>query len=108
MIDFLLIAHEILSVMLFMTVFIRSVPCSSRVRLDIRFAFFVLGLAACAGMAAPLAWGFVPSVFSVLLLASVVLVELVTTRYWQGGVPAAFFKPEFRPLRRSTDFEAMK
>lgn len=103
--ELLLIVHELLCAVLFWTVFERAALCSDRVRTDVRFAFFMLGIAACAGLVAPLVWDYRPHTVGVLLLAAVVLVELVTSRYWRGGVPPAFLKPEFMPRRRSTDME---
>ena len=104
MADALLILHELLCLALFGTVFRRLVACSDIVRADVRLAFFALGIVACAGMAAPLSFGFLPSPFSVAMLAAVCLVELVTAHHWRSGVPEQFFKPGCAPrMRRATD-----
>jgi len=68
------------------------VMSDASVHLDVRFAFFCLGGSAIFGMAAPLVWGFKPGGFSLLLLGSVVLVQVVTARHWKHGVPAMFLK----------------
>lgn len=103
--DVLLIAHELLCAALFWTVFQRSVSCCARVRVAVRMAFFGLGLVACAGMAAPLAWHYVPDAFTVALQIAVCAVEYVTAHYWAAGVPDPFYKPGCAPRRRrAADF----
>lgn len=104
--EILLLAHEILCLALFWSVFIRAVRSCEKVRADVRIAFFVLGVVACAGMAAPLVWGFVPDLFTLALLMAVAFVESVTTHHWANGVPDRFYKPECTPRhRRSTDHD---
>lgn len=92
--------HELLCAALFYSVFFRAVKTSERVRGDIRFAFFVLGSVACAGMAAPIAWSFVPDPFELALLAGVTLVQVVTTHHWRHGVPDRYYKPGTAPRNR--------
>jgi len=96
----LILIHELLCLALFYSVFCRAVRTCTRVRADVRLAFVALGVVACVGMAAPLAWGMVPSLFGLALLAAVALVQLVTAHYWQSGVPDRFYKPECRPHGR--------
>jgi len=98
--NILLVAHEILCLALFYSVFIRAVRCCEKVRTDVRLAFVSLGVVACAGMAAPLAWGFIPDALTLALLLAVTFVEIVTTRYWTHGVPDRFYKPGCPPQRR--------
>ena len=99
------VAHEILCIALFYTVFCRSVSTDDRVKADVRFAFFVLGVTACMGMVAPIAWGFEPHPFALALLAAVVLVQVITAHHWAHGVPDQFMRPQFRARRRrSTDY----
>ena len=105
--DISLVAHEILCAALFYSVFGRAVKSCAKVRTDVRVAFFALGLIACIGMAAPLAWGFIPSPLFLALLAAIVAVQLTTSRHWANGVPSMFIKPEHVPrMRRATDREA--
>lgn len=94
------IAHELLCIALFFTVFCRAVKTDATVRADVRFAFFVLGMVACMGMAAPLAWAHEPDTFQVALLAAVVLVQGVTAHHWQQEVPPQFVKTQYRTTRR--------
>lgn len=96
----IVLIHELLCVLLFYTVFCRAVKTNERVRSDIRFAFFLLGLVACGGMAAPIAWGFVPDLFSLSLLAGVALVQVVTTYHWRHGVPDRYYLPGAAPRNR--------
>lgn len=104
MTDFHIIPHELLCMILFYSVFRRAVHSCENVRTDVRFAFFLLGVIACGGMVAPLAWHFVPDLFALLLLLAVTLVQLVTDRYWMHGVPYHFYKPGYPPpRRRATD-----
>lgn len=103
--DALLVAHLILCAMLIFTVFCRAVRTDHTVRLDVRFAFFCMGIVACLGIPAPLIWSFTPTPFSVLLLAGIVLVQLTTSRHWKDGVPYSFYKPDCRPGRRSCEMK---
>lgn len=92
--------HELLCAVVFYSVFSRAVKSCEKVRGDVRFSFFVLGLVACLGMAAPVVWGQVPDVFGLLLLAAVALVQIVTAQHWATGVPDRFYRPECVPRRR--------
>ena len=99
------VAHEILCIALFYTVFCRSVSTDGRVKADVRFAFFVLGIVACMGMVAPIAWAYEPHPFALALLAAVVLVQIITAHHWAHGVPDQFMRSQFRARRRrSTDY----
>lgn len=103
--DAMLVAHELLCAILIFTVFCRAVRMDFTVRLDVRLAFFLLGAVACLGVPAPLVWGFQPNGFTLLLLAGISIVQIVTSRYWRKGVPLSFYRPEHMPRRRSTDRE---
>lgn len=96
----LVLIHELLCAALFYSVFCRAVRSSEQVRADVRFAFFLLGLVACVGMAAPLVWGLVPDLFGLAALAAMTIVQLVTARHWSEGVPDRFYKPGCAPRRR--------
>lgn len=89
----MLAIHLIFCSILFWSVFCRSVTMTGDAKLDIRFAFFMLGVAAVAGMAAPWAWGFAPTGYTLTLLGSVALVQVTTAKHWTGGVPPDFVKP---------------
>lgn len=105
MISATLIYHELLCAVLIYTVFCRAVKTDERVRLDVRFAFFVLGMASCLGMAAPLVWGVLPSPISLVMLTAFVAVQVTTARHWKHGVPGCFYKPCSVPRRRASDRE---
>jgi hypothetical protein len=92
--------HELLCIALFVTVFCRAVKTDSTVRADVRFAFFVLGIAACAGIVAPLTWAHQPTAYDLLLLGAVVLVQAITAHHWAKEVPPQFVKTQFRTARR--------
>lgn len=96
----LVLAHELLCVTLFYTVFCRAVSTDEKVKVDVRFAFFVLGVVACMGMVAPIAWGYEPHPFALALLAAVVIVQVITAHHWAHGVPEQFVKTQFRGQRR--------
>lgn len=102
--DISIVTHEVLCAALFYTVFCRAVKSCEKVRTDVRLAFFGLGIVASIGMAAPLAIGFVPSLFELALLAAVVAVQIATSLHWEAGVPDRFLKPEHAPrTRRASD-----
>jgi len=82
--------HEILCVAMLWGAFCRLVRCNHMTRAGIRFAFFLIGFAACAGIAQPLRAGWEPSVFELSLLIGVVTMQLVTAPRWRDGVPAKF------------------
>lgn len=92
--------HEALCCALFYTVFCRAVRSDARVKVDVRFAFWVLGVVSIMGMAAPIVWAHAPSVFDLALLFAVVLVQAVTAKHWTGGVPEFFLQVEHRPRNR--------
>lgn len=102
--DALLVIHEVLCLVLIYTVFCRFVRTDDTVRLDVRMTFFLLGAVACFGIPAPF-YGFIPNIFSTVLLFMIVMVQVVTSRYWRNGVPLSFYSPECMPCRRSTDIK---
>ena len=94
------LVHELLCAVLFYTVFCRAVRTTAHVKADIRLAFTCLGGVALMGMAAPIAWGHQPSGFDLALLASIVLVQVITARHWRDGVPEHFLQPQHKPRNR--------
>jgi len=90
--------HLVLCVALFWTCFCRQTRTTSTTRADIRFAFWVLSVAAIVAGTAPWANVLWPEVFhhyetswiDVLLLAAIVLVQAVTAVHWRHGVPYNF------------------
>lgn len=98
--DTILIIHEMLCIALFYSVFCRAVRSCEKVRADVRFAFFLLGIVACVGMAAPLTWHFIPDLFTLALMAAVTVVQLVTAQHWAAGVHDRFYKTGHAPRQR--------
>lgn len=103
--DLFLILHELLCFAVFYSVFYRAVRSCAMVRMDIRFSFFSLGVVSAGGMVAPLAFGFVPSIFTLSMMAAVALVETVTAHHWAKGAPPRFCKPIGQQKHRSIDVE---
>lgn len=87
--------HMALAAALFYTVFCRAVRLSGETHLDVRLAFFALGLVACLAMAWPFYRpGWSPDLLHLVLLAGIDAVQIVTARYWCNGVPSRFLKPK--------------
>lgn len=86
----LIILHEILCAAVLYGAFCRLVRANRQTLVSIRFSIFLLGFAACAGIAQPLQVGWHPSVFELSLLAGVVTMQLVTAHRWRDGVPEKF------------------
>lgn len=101
-----LLLHETLCATILFSVFCRAVKSNDKVRADVRASFFFLGIVACVGMAAPIAWGFVPDTFGLCLLAAIAGVQGVTAKHWAEGVPDRFYRPGLAPRkRRASDYE---
>ena len=83
----LLFLHEALCLVLWYTIFCRSVKTDKRVRADVRAAFVLLGYVALAGVVAPLAWAWEPDAWGLALLAAIIILQLVTDANWAHGVP---------------------
>ena len=88
-----MVLHIACCAALFWSVFCRTVMINESVRLDVRFAFYLVGCAALLGIIAPLAWGFVPTGYTLMLVTSVAYLQITTSKHWRGGVPPDFVKP---------------
>lgn len=86
----LIVLHEALCVAMLYGAFCRLVLVNQDTLVSIRFAFFLIGFAACAGIAQPLQADWHPTVFELSLLLGVVTMQLVTAHRWRAGVPAKF------------------
>lgn len=84
--------HEFLSLALFYTCFCRAVKTDKTVKKDVLLAFWILGCVACVSMFAPLAFGWHPDWVTLSLLASVVMLQIVTSAHWRNGIPQEFVK----------------
>ena len=98
----LILLHVALCLVLIYSVFVRFVRTDASVRIDVRLAFWLLGLAACLAVPAPL-FGYVPRVLDLLLLAAFAAVQHVTGRHWTRGVPRDFYQPGCAPRNRVCD-----
>lgn len=95
--------HELTCAVLLWGVFCRFTRSSVRVAALIRLVFWVLGIAACAGLIAPIVWAYQPHPVAVGMQAAFCLVQLVTAGYWVDGPPIHFLVESARPRRRHTD-----
>lgn len=89
----LMILHELLCAALCWSCFCRATKTNSNTHVAILVSFYLLSIAALVATFAPVIMGWEPDAVSLLLLASVTLVQTVTARYWQQLPPAAFQKP---------------
>lgn len=84
-----LILHEILCMLLLWTCFCRATRTNAQTKKPILLAFYLLSVAALWATFAPLI-GWMPDSVSLLLLASMTLVQTTTARFWQQSPPQAF------------------
>ena len=86
----LLVLHELLCAVLLWSCFCRATRTNAQTALPILVSFWLLSVAALFATLAPLLISWEPDAVSLLLLASIALVQTVTARYWQQSPPAAF------------------
>jgi hypothetical protein len=79
-VSLVVILHELLCAALFYGAFCRALWAGRSTKAGMRFLIKVIGMVACAGMAAPLAFGYQPDWFSVALLGLVVLEVVIGDR----------------------------
>jgi len=84
--------HTLLCAALFWASFCRSVHTSSATRREIRVAIWLQAMASIFAGAAPWLGSYRPTWPALLLLASMVLVQGVTSLLWRGGAPLDFQK----------------
>lgn len=104
----LLFLHVLMCMYLFGSVFVRSVLMEERsVHANVRFVFWLTGVVALWGLAAPIVWAWSPDLYSTAVTLAFCSVQFVTGKYWRDGVPDRFCKPDCLPRsRRATDMEA--
>jgi hypothetical protein len=102
LIDVRLVLWELICMALFYSVFYRTAVTDKTTRLDIRLALWLCGMSALGGMAAPL-YDWYPKWPTLLITGSVVVLQIVTARYWHKGVPYNFIHPLHQPRRRAED-----
>ena len=89
----LLTIHEALCIALFYTCFCRAVHTSkNNTKTGIRLVIWLLGMAACMGFVWPIYRGWQPDEFSLFLLFSVTVGQMVFAGLWANGVPDAYRK----------------
>ena len=86
----LLVAHLVMCAYIVWSVFIRAKWLDDRALPGIRLVFCILGAAALLGMAWPIARNWTPDAWSLIMLASVCLVQRTTAAKWKDGVPEHF------------------
>lgn len=86
----LLALHEALCAVLLYSCFYRATRTNPETLLAIRLSFYLLSVSALVATFAPLIMGWEPDAVSLLLLASITLVQTVTARFWQQSPPRAF------------------
>ncbi|MEY2688888.1 MAG: hypothetical protein RL375_3086 [Pseudomonadota bacterium] len=86
--------HELLCGILLWSCFCRATRTNAQTSLPILLSFWLLSIAAIFATMAPVLIGWEPDAVSLLLLASISLVQTVTARYWQQSPPAAFQRPD--------------
>ena len=90
----LMVLHELLCLVLLWSCFCRATRTSRQTEFAILLTFWLLNIAALFAAFAPLLIDWQPDAVSLLLLASIALVQTVTSRYWQRSPPAVFQRPE--------------
>ena len=85
------VIHELLAGVLFYTCFCRAVHMDAEsTDYGILGAFYLLGLSSVVMIAAPIVSSWRPSIPSIFLMLAVIVVQIVTSRYWHAGVPEQF------------------
>ena len=92
-----LVAHLMMCLYIFWSVFLRARWLDDRAQIGIRLVFCFLGCIALLGLAWPIARPWAPDLWSISLLASVCLVQGVTADRWANGVPSQFLRCEYTP-----------
>jgi hypothetical protein len=87
-------AHVILSLALLYSQFCRSVKMhGGATRMPVLVAFYVLTAASILSLFAPVVLpGWRPSWDTLALLTSIIIVQFVTSKFWQHGTPDPFRK----------------
>jgi hypothetical protein len=90
----LMILHELLCAVLLWSCFCRATRTNAHTALPVLVSFWLLSVTALFSTFAPLLIDWQPDAVSLLLLASISLVQTVTARYWQQSPPIAFQRKE--------------
>ena len=99
----MLVAHLLMCLYVFWSVFVRARWLDDRAQLGVRLVFCFLGCIALLGLAWPIARPWAPDLWSVALLAAVCLVQSVTAEKWRHGVPEQFLQCQYAPEGRKRE-----
>jgi len=86
------------------SVFYRSAMSDRRTKFCIRLGLTGVACAALVGIGAPL-YGWVPDAVVTIIVLAIVYMQITFARFWEQHVPGQYLKPEYRELRRRTDFD---
>lgn len=88
-----MVLHELLCGVLLYTCFCRATRTNSSTQPPVLLSFYLLSISALVATFAPLLMDWEPDAVSLVLVASIALVQTVTARYWQQSPPTAFQLP---------------
>lgn len=100
--QYLLLLHEFLCLALFYSAFCRALPLTKKTRVSIRLLTVLIASVACLGMAAPVAWGYVPEWYEVTNLAVWVISQGLLAQHWHDSLDS-FRKPETKEMQCVTE-----
>lgn len=85
-----LVIWEAFALALLYSLFCRATHTSkANTRRDIRWAFAFMGAVAIMAAVAPF-FGYDPDAITIMLMASITIVQVVTAHHWRAGVPERF------------------
>ena len=87
------------------SVFYRSAMTDKRTRFCVRLGLTGTAVAALVGIGAPL-YGWVPDGIVTLIVLAIVYMQITFARFWQHHVPGQYLRPEYRELRRRSDYQS--
>jgi len=94
----------LMMIALLWSVFYRSAMTDKRTKFCIRLGLTGVACAALIGMGAPL-YGWEPDAIVNVIVLAIVYMQITFARFWEQHVPAQYIKPEYRELRRRSDFD---
>lgn len=93
---------ELLCMALFWSIFCRSIKVDQTTKLDVRLALWGVGVAALAGIGAPI-YGWHPDCVTIAIVTAIVVMQVVMAQHWRNGVPIHFVQDAHKPKRRAED-----
>jgi len=98
----ILLMWEILCLVIFWSVFSRSVKVSKTTKLDVRLAIWGVGVASLVGIGAPI-YGWLPDIVTLFIVFAIAVMQGVMAQHWRNGVPHHFVQDAYKPHRRAGD-----